>query len=266
MHAQDTWEVFAVKFGSWNERLRRENFIVADPHDGPGVLFFYVWAIRNAERTIVVDVGFDEAEARRRGRTFEMTPRDALATIGIDSAKVSDVVISHLHWDHAGTMDDFPDATFHVQDKEMEFATGRCMCHHFFRKSFSVDHVLGLVRRVHESRVRFNDGNGEIAPGVTVHHIGGHTMGVQCVRVNTRRGPVVLASDCLHLYENKDAVSPFPTVYNVADMIEGYAKLDALAPTPAHIVPGHDPLVMDRYPAPEDALAGRIALLDVDPR
>ena len=76
----------------------------------------------------------------------------------------------------------------------------------------------------------------------------------------------VFASDTLHFYENMDAESPYPTVYNVSDMIEGWDKLRHLAESPVHIIPGHDPRVMDQYPAPSDALQGRVARLDVDPR
>ncbi len=266
MSSNDTWDVFAVKFSAWEGRLRHENFIIADPHDGPGPMFFYVWVLRNGQRTIVLDTGFDKQEAHSRGRSFDMPPREALAMMGIESDKITDVIISHLHWDHAGSLDDFSAATFHIQDKEVQFATGRCMCQHFFRRSFTIEHVLGLVRRVYDGRVQFHDGQDTIAPGVTVHLIGGHTMGVQCVRVNTRRGAVVLASDTLHFYENMDAASPYPTVYNVSDMIEGWDKLRRLAESPVHIIPGHDPRVMDQYPALSDALQGRVARLDVDPR
>lgn len=262
----DVWEAYAARFGIWPERKRHENFIMADPHEGPGMLYFYVWAIRNGDRTMVLDLGFDEKEAAQRGRKLTMRPREALAAIGIDSTTVTDVVISHMHWDHAGTMDDFPNATFHIQDREMSFVTGRLMCKHVFRRPFSIDHVTNLVQKVYQGRVKFHDGDGEIAPGVSVHWIGGHTLGCQCLRVNTKRGPVVLASDCLHVYENMETTKPFPTVISVADMVAGYDRMKKLAASVDHIIPGHDPLVMDAYyPAPDEARKGVIAVLDVMP-
>jgi hypothetical protein len=72
----------------------------------------------------------------------------------------------------------------------------------------------------------------------------------------------VLASDASHFYANMEQVRPFPIVYNVADMVEGYARLRALADSPGHIIPGHDPLVLERYPAPSSALQGIVARLD----
>jgi glyoxylase-like metal-dependent hydrolase (beta-lactamase superfamily II) len=110
--------------------------------------------------------------------------------------------------------------------------------------------------------VRFHHGDEEIAPGVSLHLIGGHTMGMQAVRVKTRRGWVVLASDASHFYANMEETRPFPIVYSVADMVDGYRKLRALADSPAHLIPGHDPMVMERYPAPSKALEGIVVRLD----
>ena len=110
-------------------------------------------------------------------------------------------------------------------------------------------------------KLRIN-GDAELAPGVSVHLIGGHTMGLQVVRVATRRGWVVLASDASHFYANMEESRPFPIVFSVADMVEGYGRLRALAESPAHIIPGHDPLVLERYPAPSKALEGVVVRLD----
>jgi glyoxylase-like metal-dependent hydrolase (beta-lactamase superfamily II) len=99
-----------------------------------------------------------------------------------------------------------------------------------------------------------------------VHHIGGHTKGIQAVRVWTRRGWLVLASDTTHFYANMEQERPFPIVYDVAQMLAGYARLRSLASSPAHIVPGHDPLVLARYPAPGHEHEGIVARLDAEPR
>jgi glyoxylase-like metal-dependent hydrolase (beta-lactamase superfamily II) len=101
---------------------------------------------------------------------------------------------------------------------------------------------------------------------LSVHHVGGHTAGLQCVRVWTARGWVVLASDASHLYANHEQGRPYPIVYNVGDMLEGFRTLQALADSPAHVIPGHDPLVLERYPAAAPALEGIVARVDVAPR
>lgn len=265
MSEPETYELFAVRYGRHAARTRRDNFIVTDAHDTPAPIDYYVWAIVNANRTIVVDTGFDRKEAARRGREIERLPREGLAMLDIDSGAVENVVVTHLHYDHAGTIDDFPAARFHLQDAEMAYATGRHMAHKPFGYAYSAGHVARMVEKAFQGRVAFHDGDDEIAPGVSVHRVGGHTMGMQCVRVLTRRGQVVLASDASHLYENMEAVSPFPIAYSVADMVQGYAAMRGLAESPKHIIPGHDPLVMARYPAPRDALAGAVVRLDVAP-
>jgi glyoxylase-like metal-dependent hydrolase (beta-lactamase superfamily II) len=136
------------------------------------------------------------------------------------------------------------------------------MAHACFRGAFELEDVVGMVRRVYQNRVRFHDGDSELMPGVSLHLIGGHTMGLQVVRVATRRGPVVLASDASHLYANMEEIRPFPIVWSVADMVEGYRRLRELAQSPQHVIPGHDPLVMERYPAPREDLSGIVVRLD----
>jgi len=255
------WEVYALKYAH-HERRASENFIGGDPHDGPMPLDYFVWLLRGGGREIVVDTGFSAATAAKRAREHLRCPAAALSLLGCDAQTVKDVVITHLHYDHVGNFELFPAAEFHLQDLEMRYATGRHMRHGVFRGAYEVEDVVGMVRRVYAGRVRFHDGDAEIAPGVSVHLIGGHTMGLQVVRVATRRGHVVLASDAAHFYANMEQVRPFPIVWSVADMVEGYAKLAALADSPAHIVPGHDPLVMARYPAPSAALEGIAVRLD----
>jgi glyoxylase-like metal-dependent hydrolase (beta-lactamase superfamily II) len=255
------YEVYAIKYAH-HARRASENFIGGDPHDGPMPLDFFVWLIRGAGREIVVDTGFSAATAARRQRDHLRCPTAGLGLLGSDAAKIKDVVITHLHYDHVGNFDLFPAANFHLQDKEMNYATGRHMAQPVFRGAFDVEDVVGMVRNTYAGRVKFHDGDAEIAPGISLHYIGGHTMGLQVVRVATRRGNVVLASDASHFYANMEQVRPFPIVFNVAEMVEGYARLRALADSTAHIIPGHDPQVLERYPAPSAALQGIVARLD----
>jgi len=258
---REAYEVYAIKYAH-HARRASENFIGGDPHDGPMPLDFFVWLVRGAGQEIVVDTGFSAATAARRQRNHLRCPTEGLGLLGCDAKAVKDVVITHLHYDHVGNFDLFPAATYHLQDLEMNYATGRHMAQPVFRGAFDVEDVVGMVRNTYAGRVRFHDGDAQLAPGVSVHLIGGHTMGLQVVRVATRRGWVVLASDASHFYANMEQVRPFPIVYNVADMVEGYARLRALADSPGHIIPGHDPLVLERYPAASSALQGIIARLD----
>jgi glyoxylase-like metal-dependent hydrolase (beta-lactamase superfamily II) len=249
-----TYEVLALRYATHQNRSARENFIATDTHDALMPLDYFIWVIRSpigasAQRTIVVDTGMDATTtARRPGRVILTPVEEMLGRVGVNPATVRDVVLTHMHFDHAGRIDLFPAARFHIQDAEMAYCTGRCMCHGVLRHTFEVEHVIAAVRRVHDGRMCFHDGTAEIAPGITVHLVGGHSAGLQVVRVPTGRGWVVLASDATHFWANIRARSPFPIVVDMAKMLEGYQIVESLADGPDHIIPGHDPQLLTRFP------------------
>jgi glyoxylase-like metal-dependent hydrolase (beta-lactamase superfamily II) len=261
----EPYEVYAIKYATL-ARTAAENFIGGDPHDAPMPLDYFVWVARNARGTYVIDTGFDAAAGRRRKRELIRSPVEGLRALGVDAGAVEHVIVTHLHYDHVGNFALFPRATFHLQDLEMAYATGRHMAIGHFAYAYEVEEVVGMVRKVYEGRVAFHDGDAELAPGLSVHHVGGHTLGLQAVRVWTRVGWIVLASDASHYYANMDEARPFPIVVDVAKMADGWKKLRALASAPQHVVPGHDPLVMRRYRAPSGELEGIAVRLDDEPR
>ena len=261
----EPFNLFAIRYAHHPKRSAAENFLGGDPHDEASPLDYFVWVAQRSDRVFLVDTGFGEAAAKARQRQLLRAPAEGVRALGLDPGEIGDVIITHLHYDHAGTLDAFPHARFHVQDREMQFATGRCMCHPAMRHAFDVEDVTALVRHLFAGRVAFHDGDEELASGLSVHRIGGHTAGIQCVRVLTRRGWVVLASDTSHLYANMEQGRPFPIVFNVAEMLDGHKRLHQLATSPRHIVPGHDPQVMKRYLAPGRELDGIVVRLDAEP-
>src|SRR3546814_3563809 len=129
-----------------------------------------MWAIEGGGRTIVVDTGFSRATNERRpGREWLFRPSEGLARVGIDAAKVEEVILTHAHFDHVGTLEDFPRAKFLMPDAEMYSVTGRDMTHPFFRVAYEADDICNLVRLAHGGRMSFCDGDGEYAPGIPFH-------------------------------------------------------------------------------------------------
>lgn len=256
------WQVFSVKYADRNTRTRRDSFIFDDNHDAPHNMDYFVWVLRKGNKTILVDTGYDEAEATRRDRPILMDPREALKPLGIHPEAITDVIVTHLHYDHAGGLHMFPNATLHMQAAEMAFATGPCMCHDTLRAPFSADHICEAVKRLYSGKIRFYDGEAEIAEGLSVHCIGGHSRGLQCVRVKTQSGWLVLASDAAHYYENFMARKPFPIVVDLQNMLDGFDTLTRLASAPQLIIPGHDPLVRLMFPQHGES---HIHRLDVGP-
>ena len=260
------YEIHAIRYAHNAAATRKENFLGGDPHDAPMPLDYFVWAIRGNGRTFILDTGFDEAMGQKRKRQFLRSPGEGLACIGIDPDAIEDVIVSHMHYDHCGNYGLFPRARYHLQDTEMAYCTGRCMCHPTLRVPFEIEDVISMVRKVFDGRVTFHDGDREIAPGLSVHKLGGHSKGLQVLRVWTRRGWMVLASDASHFYDNMEQGRPFHLVHDVEDTLEGYRRLYELASDRANVIPGHDPRVLEKYPASAPGLEGIAVRLDADPR
>ena len=248
----DVYQVWSLNFARL-DRTVRQNFMITDLHDGPMPLDYNFWILRNAARTVLVDTGFGPRAAAERNRVLLHDPIEALATLGVSVETIKDVIVTHLHYDHAGNMDRLPCARFHVQDSEVAAATGRCMCEKFMRAAYDVEDIVTLVRHTFADRVRFHDGDDACLPGISLHHLPGHTDGIQSVLVNTPRGPVFLASDVSHYYANFMRKSPFSLIVDVPESLESYDRLFDLAGHFENIIPGHDPLVRTLFPSVEVA-------------
>ncbi|WP_116083582.1 N-acyl homoserine lactonase family protein [Tropicimonas sp. IMCC34011] len=263
----DTYEIHAVRYATSPDRKRFHNCLhcaTADVHDAMP-MDFYVWVIRNAERTIVVDTGSREWKCKQRGHVFIRSPVEGLAALDVSPEQADDVIVTHLHWDHAGNIDAFDRAQVHLTHAEMRNVTSQDMADPTINAFFLADDVCTVVRRLFEGRVSFSSGDRDIAPGVSVHEVGGHSAGMQVVRVYTRRGWVVLASDATHFYANYRDRNPFPVLFNFQDMVTGWDRCLELADSPDHVVPGHDPAVLRRYPPVSGTLDGDAVRLDLDP-
>ena len=175
------------------------------------------------------DTGFDAPMGEKRDRQFVRSPAVGLKAIGVEPGDVQDVILSHMHYDHCGNYDLFPQARYHVQDIEMAYATGRCMCHAGLRAPFEEDDVVAMLRKLFAGRVAFHDGVDELAPGLTVHHVGGHSKGLQVVRVWTRRGWMVLASDASHFYANMEKAARSRSCTATRTRWQGYETMRKLA-------------------------------------
>jgi len=257
----EPFELYAVKY-AYRDGRRVQNFLEPDPHDGPMPLNYFVWLAKSASRTILIDTGFSREIAERRGRDFLRCPVETLAAFGVAPGDVQDVILTHIHNDHAANLEKLPNATIHLQDQEMAYATGRHMRHSCCGSAYELSEILRLVQLNYEGRVEFHNGSDMICEGLSVHRVGGHTAGLQFVRVWTRRGWLVLASDASHFYENFETDRPFHLAYDVGQMLDAFRSLKQLATAPDMIVPGHDPEVMNRFPAAGPDLEGIAVRLD----
>lgn len=247
----DTYDIYQLTYAQDPGRRVHQNFMMCDMHDGPMPVDFSLWVLHNAHRTILVDTGYSPRASAERGRPLDFDPVEGLAQIGVDPDTIEDVVITHLHFDHAGNLDRFGKARFHIQDAEVTFATGRCMCDAFVRRPFDVEDVVTLVRHTYADRVVFHDGDDSLVPGITLHAFPGHSAAVQAVRVKTARGPVLLGSDVSHYWCNILNRKPFNLTLDVTATLNSYRRALALVDAPHSFIPGHDPKARWLYPSIE---------------
>ena len=263
------YEIRAIRYGRYEHRTRRESHVMLGPdeEDWSQPIDFFVYAIAptGGGETIVVDTGMTPEEGARRKRPTQHRPAHVLGRLGVPAEEVRTLVLTHMHFDHGGTLGDFPNATFHVQRAEMASIAGADMGHRHLAEVYDPDHVCDLIRANFEGRVVIHDGDVALRPGIDLHLIGGHAAGLQCLSVETARGRVVLACDAIHFYDNFDLRRPFRIVRDVRQMLDGYDRIEALAPTRDHLVAGHDPSVMERWPDDGPGTEGVVARLDMAP-
>jgi len=245
------YKLYAIHYASSNaNRPANHNFMAPiDLHDLQMPLDFFVWVAAGAGRVILIDTGAEQHICEQRGHRYLRCPTEGLAALGYAPDSVTDVIVTHMHWDHLGHLDRFPNAQIYVHKHEMSHATGCAMCHAHLRRPYDVEQVCSLIVALYKGRVSFTEATADIAPGICLHHVGGHTPGLQVVQVQTKRGKVVLASDALHYFANSMLSNPYPVVVNVQDYLNGLVLIEKLADDPDLIIPGHDPLVRKMYPA-----------------
>ncbi|MEW9555426.1 N-acyl homoserine lactonase family protein [Nonomuraea sp. NPDC050783] len=244
------FQVLAVRYARRDAR-RGEHFHGYEPGgDGSHPTAYYVWLARSDEHTVVVDTGIAPGRAARvAGLDYRCSPVEALAELGVSAESVDHVVLTHLHYDHTGTAHEFPRARYVVQRAELDYWTGPWAERISRERWLLDDHDLARLREAREGgRVLVVDGDASVVPGLSVHLVGGHTAGMQVVRVGTARGRVVLASDAAHFYENIEGDRPFPILHSMPGVYGAFDRVRELAGDPGLVVAGHDPLVLERFP------------------
>jgi len=218
--------------------------------DGPVVMSYFFWVLvplhDPAGSPIVVDTGF--APERSRGRTTHLTPGEGLALLDIDPARVKRLVISHMHYDHIGNIQLFPRAKITLALRDYEFWARDPVAQRLqFSHHTDWNGIEHLRQAEADGRLQLIGRQSEIAPGVIALDVGGHSPGQLIFDVPGEDGPITLASDAIHFYDELDDDRPFQIFSDLPGMYRGYERLRERAAAGATVVAGHDPDVMRRF-------------------
>ncbi|NJC23795.1 glyoxylase-like metal-dependent hydrolase (beta-lactamase superfamily II) [Arthrobacter pigmenti] len=261
----EKYQVTIVKFGT-RSTIKSDvylNFHIYKEADDALDMDYFFWVIQNQNRTVVVDTGFSRRGGEVRDRTFLIEPAAAVAALGIDAKDAPQVVVTHAHYDHIGNLDLFPNSELIMARAEQDFWFSDFAWRLQFKHSIEPQELSYLKEAADEKRITtFND-TYEVAPGIDVMRVGGHTPGQSIVVVETDEGQVVLASDAIHYYEEYERDLPFIFVNDLREMYEGFDTVRQLMQTTAkHLVTGHDPSTLERFePVVEGPLAGLAATI-----
>ncbi|MGH9497835.1 MAG: N-acyl homoserine lactonase family protein [Terriglobales bacterium] len=250
------YEVYAIRYATLPD------FPVADLVAGaePGRkldIAMMIWLVRGNGRNILVDAGFYHERFFKDWQVKDFTkPSETLKRVGLKPEDITDVVITHLHWDHADGADLFPNARIWIQKDELEYYAGEAWQSKDTHGGIDEEDVLTLVRLNTQGRVGLVNGDAqEIIPGVICYTGGKHTHESQYAGVQTSLGTVVLASDNMYLYENLERHAPIAATVDAVSNLRAQDRMKQIAARPGLIVPGHDPTVFAKFPGPVAGVA-----------
>jgi glyoxylase-like metal-dependent hydrolase (beta-lactamase superfamily II) len=243
------YEIYAIRYATLPGFPVSELVTGADPARKLDIAMM-IWLIRGNGRNILLDSGFYHDRFFKDWHVNDfLKPSDTLKPLGLKPEDITDIIISHMHWDHADGMDLFPNAHIWIQKDELQYYAGEAWQSKEAHDGIDADDVLTLVKLNTQGRVGLVDGDAhEIIPGITCYTGGRHTYASQYVGVSTRAGTVVLASDNMYLYENLEKHVPIAETLDPVSNLRAQDRMKQLASSPGLIIPGHDPAVIEKFP------------------
>ena len=250
------YEIYALRYATLPHFPVADLVAGADPARKLDIAMM-IWLVRGNGHNILVDSGFYRD---RFFKDYQVTdfvkPSDTVSRVGVKPEDITDIIITHMHWDHADGMDLFPNARIWIQKDELEYHAGEAWQSKDTSDGIDPEDLLTIVKQNTQGRVGLVNGDAQqILPGITCYTGGKHTYQSQYVGVQTAAGTYVLASDNLYLYENLEKQLPIAATLDTASNLRAQVRMKQIAARPDFIIPGHDPAVFTRFPNPSPGVA-----------
>jgi glyoxylase-like metal-dependent hydrolase (beta-lactamase superfamily II) len=254
--SKPNYEIYAIRYATLPDFSVSDLVAGAEPERKIDIAMM-IWLVRGNGRNILVDSGFYHEHFFKDWQVKDFTkPSETLKRVGLKPEDITDVIITHMHWDHADGMDLFPNARIWIQKDELQYYAGEAWQSKDTHGGIDEEDVLTLVKLNMQGRVGLVNGDAqEIISGVTCYTGGKHTWQSQYVGVQTAVGTVVLASDNMYLYENLERHAPIATTVDAASNLRAQDRMKQIATRPGFIIPGHDPAVFAKFPGPVPGVA-----------
>ena len=252
----DRYDVYAVRYATLAD-FPLSSLVAGADRSRRMDIAMTIWVLKGIDgRIAIVDSGFHRERYFTQFTVKDyVKPSEAIAPLGIKPDDVTDLLLTHMHWDHAGGIDLFPKARVWVQKEEYDYYTGEAWQSARTHGGIDADDVLEIVKRNTEGKVSFVRGDDDTSlSGITFGIGGKHTFASQFVVVSTRPHAVVIASDNMYLYENLDTHTPIAQTLDAASNLRTQDRMKSLASEPRLLVPGHDPAVFARFPRVSDRI------------
>jgi N-acyl homoserine lactone hydrolase len=228
---------------------------------GTTYLPFFYNLVQGNDHNILFDVGYrDDSTDKQKdwsalfGGVNIESPEEVLAKVNLAPKDIDIVILSHLHFDHAGNIDQFPNAQFYVQKKELEGWVSSLSLPKKVRDwvwlATDIDHINDLLVVAAEGRLNLiEDEDYEVTQGVVAHFAAGHTFGTQAVTVETKKGTYALAQDVVYTYTNAKDYKPLGLGLDNLEQLKSIHKLNEFVNGDmTKLIPGHDIAVFDMFP------------------
>lgn len=242
------YDLYAIRYGRQDNIYVAETMTFSSKNSDEKVRFeYFFWIAKSTEKTILIDCGFSHQEGHRRGRVTISPPLALLGELGIQPEEITDLLLTHLHYDHAGNIGLFPHATIHLHVDEWNWVKNIQNLTAQQTKYYDTGVIEVLLPLMERGRVALIEGEGTELFGLQVIHVGGHCPGQMMVEVPIEEGRVLITSDVSHLTSNYATRDPFPIFDDLPQTLAGLQRIGRIEATGTRIVTGHDPVVFTRY-------------------